>query len=77
MTSLDSTAEFNLTGHKDFVSTDAAALASHMNRCASERGRFFTLQAALESVHSMVCPRIVTVTAGVLLLAIVILASAT
>ena len=45
----------------DFVSTDAAALASHMSHCASARSRFFTFHAALESAHSMIFPRMVTV----------------
>ena len=44
----------------DFVSSDSAALASHMNRCANERSRFFGLHAALESVHSLVFSRMVT-----------------
>ena len=45
----------------DFVSTDTAALASHMDRCASLRGRFFSLHAALELAHSAVFSRMVTV----------------
>ena len=45
----------------DFVSTDAADLASHMDQCAHSRGRFFTLQSGLQSAHSVVSPRIVTV----------------
>lgn len=48
----------------DFVSTDTAALASHMTSCASKRSRFFNLHAALEVVHSAVFSRMVT--AGVL-----------
>jgi len=44
----------------DFVSTDIAALASHMDHCASKRSRFFGLHAALELVHSVVFSRIVT-----------------
>ena len=36
----------------DFVSTDTAALASHMDHCASKRSRFFGLHAALELVHA-------------------------
>jgi hypothetical protein len=42
------------------VSTDFSALASHMNECQRSRGRWFTLQATLESVHAMASPRIVT-----------------
>lgn len=48
----------------DFVSTDTAALASHMSHCASKRSRFFGLHAALELAHSVVFTRMVT--AGVL-----------
>lgn len=44
----------------DFVSSDSAALASHMSRCAHGRSRFFGLHAALESAHSLVFSRMVT-----------------
>ena len=44
----------------DFVSTDTAALASHMTSCASKRSKFFNLHAALEVVHSAVFSRMVT-----------------
>ena len=44
----------------DFVSTDIAALASHMSHCANSRSRFFSFRAALESAHSLVLPRMVT-----------------
>ena len=44
----------------DFVSTDAADLASHMSHCASTRSRFFRFQAALESAHALFLPRLVT-----------------
>ena len=44
----------------DFVSTDTAALASHMSNCASKRSRFFGLHAALELAHSAVFTRMVT-----------------
>ena len=47
----------------DFVSTDAADLASHMTHCAGSQGPFFSLYAALQSAHSVVSPRLVTVTA--------------
>ena len=46
---------------EDFVKTDTALLASHMNCCASKRSPFFGLQAALEMMHSVVFSRIVTV----------------
>lgn len=54
----------------DFVSTDTAALASHMDRCASKRGRFFSLHAALELAHSVLFSRMVTAA----VLAVVVLA---
>lgn len=44
----------------DFVSTDAAALASHMHDCASKRSRFFGLRAALELAHAAIFSRLVT-----------------
>lgn len=44
----------------DFVSSDSAALASHMSRCAVGRSRFFGLHAALESAHSLIFSRMVT-----------------
>ena len=44
----------------DFVSTDTAALASHMDHCASKRSRFFGLHAAFELAHSVVFTRMVT-----------------
>ena len=47
----------------DFVSTDAADLASHMRHCAGSHGPFFSLHAALQSAHSVVSPRLVTVAA--------------
>ena len=50
----------------DFVSSDAASLASHMSECASSR-RFFPLYSALESAHGVLSPRIVTVAAIVLI----------
>ena len=63
MTTLTNLADFS--SHRgqnatDFVSTDAAALASHMSHCASSRSRFFGLHAALEFAHSMLHPRLVT-----------------
>ena len=49
-----------LNPQADFVSTDTAALASHMSDCASKRSRFFGLHAALELAHSVVFSRMVT-----------------
>ena len=61
MTTLEIVADRPSAIHTDFVSTDAADLASHMDQCAHSRGRFFTLQTGLQSAHSVVSPRIVTV----------------
>lgn len=47
----------------DFVSTDAANLASHMHHCASSHSRLFPVYTALESAHGLVSARIVTVAA--------------
>lgn len=58
----------------DFVGTDAAELASHMNHCASSRSRFFALQTALDSAHSALSPRIVTVAALVVAVSVLALA---
>ncbi len=44
----------------DFVSSDSAALASHMSCCANDRSRFSGLHTALESVHSLFFSRMVT-----------------
>ena len=52
----------------DFVSTDTAALATHMDHCASKRSRFFSLHAALELAHSAVFSRLVTAAVVVVLL---------
>ena len=48
------------SGLTDFVSSDMAALALHMNECAKTRSRFFGLHAALELVHALLTPRMVT-----------------
>ena len=58
--------------HADFVSTDTAALASHMSDCANKRSRFFGFHAALELAHSVIFSRMVTAA----LLAVVLLAAA-
>ena len=44
----------------DFVTTDTAALASHMDHCASNHSRFFSLHAALELAQAVVFSRMVT-----------------
>ena len=63
MTTLEIMADSPSAIQIDFVSTDAADLASHMDQCASSRSRFFTLQSGLQSAHSLASPRIVTVAA--------------
>lgn len=72
MLTLDSIQKFppvRPAGLTDFVSSDTAALASHMDMCASTRSRFFGVHAALDFAHGAVCARIVTaVVAGLLLL---------
>ena len=45
----------------DFVSTDAADLASHMSHCAGSHSPFFPFQAAFQSAHSALSPRLITV----------------
>ena len=45
---------------QDFVSSDTAALASHMSHCASSRSRFFNLHAVAESARSFFFSRMVT-----------------
>ncbi len=74
MTTLKAISRFSPTDNPDFVSTDAAELASHMNHCASSRGRFFAVQTALHSAHSALSPRIVTVAALVAAISVLALA---
>jgi hypothetical protein len=73
MTTMDIMADTPSAIHDDFVSTDAADLASHMNQCAHSRGRFFGLQSGLQSAHSTMAPRIVTV-AGIVVICLGLLA---
>ncbi len=42
------------------VSSDFMALASHMTDCERSRGRFFALRTALETLHALTAPRLVT-----------------
>ena len=63
MTTLKITSRLSSTESPDFVGTDAAELASHMSHCANSRSRFFAIQTALDSAHSVISPRIVTVAA--------------
>ncbi len=63
MTSLNNIADFSPARAQhtaDFVSSDTAALASHMSHCASTRSRFFGLHAMLESAHLLFFSRMVT-----------------
>ena len=75
MTTMEIMADTPSAIHDDFVSTDAADLASHMDQCAHSRGRFFGLQSGLQSAHSVMSPRIVTV-AGILAICLCLLAVA-
>jgi hypothetical protein len=69
MTSLTRLTAFNAA--QNFISSDTAALASHMSHCASKRSRFFGVHAALELAHSVVFTRMVTAAViAVVLLAI-------
>ena len=45
---------------QDFVSTDTAALASHMSHCASARSRLFNVHAVGESLKTLFFSRMVT-----------------
>lgn len=63
MTTFTSTHSFLASkgnGSPDFVSSDTAALASHMSECAKTRSRFFGLHSALEFAHALLTPRMVT-----------------
>ena len=75
MTTLKIISRFSSPETPDFVVSDAAELASHMNHCASSRSRFFALQTALHSAHSALSARIVTV-AALLVVAVTLLALA-
>ncbi len=74
MTTLKIISRFSSPETPDFVVSDAAELASHMNHCASSRSRFFAMQTALHSVHSALSPRIVTVAALVVIVTLFALA---
>lgn len=49
----------------DFVDSDSASLASHMRRCDSSRGRFFSVRTGLQSAHATLASRVITVAACV------------
>ncbi len=44
----------------EHVASDFMALASHMTACQRSRGHFFTLRSALEALHDVTTPRLVT-----------------
>jgi hypothetical protein len=44
----------------EHVASDFMALASHMTACQRSRGHFFTLRSALETLHAVTAPRLVT-----------------
>ena len=74
MTILKIVSPFPSAESTDFVNTDAAELASHMSHCAHSRSRFFALQTALDSAHSAISPRIVTVAALIVAVSVFALA---
>jgi hypothetical protein len=63
MTTLKIMADPSSASQADFVSSDMADLASHMNHCASSRSRFFGLRSTFQWLHALVSPRIITVAA--------------
>jgi hypothetical protein len=65
MSSHTVSADLRSSANIDFVTADLASLASHMNRCASAQGRFFTLKSSLQDVQELLSARIVTVGACV------------
>ncbi|MGV8803538.1 MAG: hypothetical protein ACWA6Y_01080 [Polaromonas sp.] len=57
----------------DFVSSDFSALASHMSDCQRSRSRFYSLHSALEMLHALTAPRLVTTGAVLLICSCVLL----
>ena len=79
MTTFTNTRSLNTSqgsGSPDFVSSDTAALASHMSECAKTRSRFFGLHAALEFAHALLTPRMVTAAAVIAAVIAVVLLGA-
>ena len=62
-----------MTDCNDFVSSDFSALASHMSDCQRSRSRFFNFHSALETLHSLTAPRLVTTGALLLVCSFVLL----
>ncbi len=50
-------------GTNEFVSSDFSALASHMHACRRSHGRMHRVHAALETMHALASPRVVTTVA--------------
>jgi hypothetical protein len=48
---------------RSFVSTDMAALASHMDACKQSQGRFFSLRSSGDVLRALVSSRIVSTAA--------------
>lgn len=65
-------ADLGPAGGVDFVTADSVSLASHMSRCASARGRFFTLKTTLHACRDILSSRIVTVAACVVVAAAIV-----
>ena len=57
----------------DLVTSDFTALASHMTDCKRSRGRFFSVRATLEALHTLTAPRMVTTGAVLVALSLVML----
>ena len=60
MTTFHADAAQRLSLSNELVSSDFMALASHMMDCQRSQGRFFTLRTALETLHAVTAPRLVT-----------------
>lgn len=56
--STEAASRFSLSN--ELVSSDFMALANHMSKCERSRGRFFILRRALETLHTVAAPRLVT-----------------
>ena len=50
----------SFSGADDTTATDLGALGAHYQRCNGCKGRWFSLQCAIEVVHGFVGPRFVT-----------------
>jgi len=50
----------SFSGADDTSAMDLGALVAHYQRCNGCKGRWFSLQCAVEAVHSFVGPRFVT-----------------